>query len=85
LVSAPCATHAGVYQNFDFPVLKLIASKYSVNSFGDIFKKYRKVNGLMQMHLAEKLGVDRATIYNWEHERYPPKVGRYDLSFLTSK
>jgi len=81
LASSRTGTHAGVYQNFDYPVLKLAVSKYPVLCFADLLRKYRKINGLYQEHLAKQIGVDRATIHNWETEKYRPH-SKYDLSPL---
>lgn len=38
--------------------------------FGENIKKYRKLKGLIQQELADKIGVSKATIVNWEHSYY---------------
>jgi DNA-binding XRE family transcriptional regulator len=67
---------------YDSQYLKFSTSKYLAHSFGEVIRKYRKLNGLMQAELAEKLGVTETTIYNWESGRKKPKEGVYDLSFI---
>ncbi len=41
---------------------------------GDHIKKKRLDLGLWQKQVAEKIGVDEATLYNWEKQRTAPKL-----------
>jgi len=40
--------------------------------YGEIIKNLRKKTGFTQAELAEKTGVSRSTVYDWESGKYPP-------------
>ncbi len=43
-------------------------------TFGEYIRKWRKEQGISQVSLAEKIGVDEMTIVNWEVKRTVPRV-----------
>ena len=45
--------------------------------FGDKLLKLRKLNGMSQEDLAEKLNVTRQTISKWELEQSKPDMGKF--------
>jgi transcriptional regulator with XRE-family HTH domain len=45
-----------------------------INSLGDHLRKRRLDLGLLQREVAEKIGVDESTIYNWERQRTVPEI-----------
>lgn len=53
-------------------VIKIPDAAFPVWKFGAIIKEHRKQKGLTQTELAEKIGVFRNTISNWEADRVTP-------------
>ena len=45
-----------------------------INTLGDHIKKRRLDLGLLQREVAEKIGVDKTTIYKWEGQRTKPEI-----------
>jgi transcriptional regulator with XRE-family HTH domain len=45
-----------------------------INTLGDHIRKKRLDLGLLQREVAEKIGVDESTIYNWERQRTQPEI-----------
>jgi len=43
-------------------------------SLGDHLRKHRLDQGLLQKEVAERLGVDEATVFNWEKNRNQPAL-----------
>jgi transcriptional regulator with XRE-family HTH domain len=41
-------------------------------NLGDRIREYRRVHGLTQKKLAEKLGIDQTTLAGWEREEHQP-------------
>ncbi|QTX33243.1 helix-turn-helix transcriptional regulator [Aminithiophilus ramosus] len=44
--------------------------------FGAVIREARQATGLSQVALAEKVGVSRSAIYDWESEKYAPTDGQ---------
>ena len=40
--------------------------------YSEILRELRKKTGFTQIELAEKTGVSRSTVYDWESGKYPP-------------
>ncbi len=40
--------------------------------YNEILRKLRQKTGFTQIELAEKTGVSRSTVYDWESCKYPP-------------
>ena len=40
--------------------------------YSEILRELRKKSGYTQIELAEKTGVSRSTVYDWESGKYPP-------------
>lgn len=40
--------------------------------YSEILRKLRQKTGFTQIELAEKTGVSRSTVYDWESCKYPP-------------
>jgi transcriptional regulator with XRE-family HTH domain len=47
----------------------------SLKTFGDHLKKRRLDLGLLQKEVAEKIGVDEASVHNWERNLTAPSLG----------
>ena len=45
-----------------------------INTLGDHIRKRRFDLGLLQREVAGQIGVDEATIYNWERQRNQPEI-----------
>ena len=44
-----------------------------LETWGDHLRKRRLDLNLLQKEVARRLGVDQATVWNWERNRYPPR------------
>jgi transcriptional regulator with XRE-family HTH domain len=58
--------------NFKKPLSKYYPKE--INTLGDHLKKRRLDRGLLQKQVAERIGVDETTIYNWERQRTLPEI-----------
>jgi transcriptional regulator with XRE-family HTH domain len=45
-----------------------------INTLGDYLRKRRLDLGLLQREVAERIGVDETSIYNWERQRTTPEI-----------
>jgi len=45
-----------------------------LRTYGDHIRAKRLDLGLLQMHVAEEIGVDECSIYNWESNRVAPSL-----------
>lgn len=59
-----------------------LGNRVPVFSLGERIRKAREDAGLSQQQLANKLGVDRKTVGNWEGERNQPRYR--DLMMISS-
>ena len=70
-------TGMGSHLNSTQPIrLWFRISRYSDKTLGDKIRKHRLENGLKQVELAKKLGVNEMTIVNWELGRTVPNCQR---------
>lgn len=63
--------------------IRQVDSRYLV--WGKRIRSYREIEGLTQQQVADKLGVSRSTVMDWEHARRWPLFHRIvDLCNLLS-
>ena len=55
------------------PILPLKGYPVAPRSIGEHLRKKRMDLGLLQAQVVEKIGVNKSTVYNWEHGREPGK------------
>jgi transcriptional regulator with XRE-family HTH domain len=63
-----------------------VAYPKELRTLGDHLRKRRLDLGLLQRQVAEQLGVDKTTVYNWEsHRTAPPPVYEHRIAAFLSK
>jgi ribosome-binding protein aMBF1 (putative translation factor) len=66
------------YKNPQPLVITLRLSRYPSQTLGQCIRKARLEQGLSQVVLAKKVGVNEMTIVNWEKEKTKPHGQRFE-------
>jgi transcriptional regulator with XRE-family HTH domain len=53
-------------------------SKYPARTLGECVRKWRLEQGLLQVDLAKKIGVNEMTIVNWERGKTKPAKRKFE-------
>jgi transcriptional regulator with XRE-family HTH domain len=59
-------------------LITLRLSRYPARTLGEYIRKWRLEQGLLQVDLAKKIGVNEMTIVNWEKGKTKPDKKKFE-------